>query len=96
MSDCALLGEALELVQLLVQHVLDRAQLAAVLVVAGAEDRLLGLLHQRARVARLGGHLLLDFAGAPEQPAQHRVLAHDPRVVAHRAAAGTIAGRECT
>src|SRR5215207_7857794 len=47
-----------------------------------------------ARRRVVGVHARLDLVRGPQQPAQHRVLAHDPRVLAHVADRGDAGGEQ--
>ena len=47
------------------------------------EDRALGHVDEVARERLVAVDLRLDLVGRVQQPAQHRVLADDPRVLAH-------------
>ena len=72
----------MQLVELLVQHVLDRAEVLLAIVARDLEHRLLGLLDELARRRLVAEHALLDLVGGVQQPPQQRVLAHDLRVAA--------------
>ena len=85
----ALLREAVQLVELVVQDVLDLAEVLLAVVARDLEHRLLGPLDELARRALVAEHALLDFVGALQQAAQERVLAHDLGV-----AAGVPRGRD--
>ena len=74
--------QPVQLVELLVQHLLDRAEVLLAVVAGDLEHRLLGLLDELARRRPVAEHALLDLVGALQQPAQQRVLAHDLRVAA--------------
>ena len=78
----ALARELLELVELDVEDVVDRAEVLAAVLVRDLEDRALGDVDElaRRRVVRVDAGL--DLVRGAQQPAQHRVLAHDPRVLA--------------
>ena len=78
----ALDREPVQLVELLVQHVLDRAEVLLAIVARDLQHRLLGLLHQLPRGGLVAEHALLDLVRARQQAAQQRVLAHDLRVAA--------------
>ena len=58
------------------------------LVVADLEQHRLGALDQLARLAAVGGHVVLDLARGLQHPPQQRVLLDDPRVVEDRADGG--------
>ena len=64
------------------EDVVDRAEVLAAVLVGDLEDRALGDVDElaRRRVVRVDAGL--DLVGRPQQPAQHRVLADDPRVLA--------------
>ena len=74
--------EPVELVELLVQHLLDRAEVLLAVVAGDLEHRLLGLLDELARRRAVAEDALLDLVGGLQQPPQQRVLAHDLRVAA--------------
>ncbi len=74
--------QTVELVELLVQDVLDLAEVFLAVVAGDLEHRLLGLLDEVARRAGVADHALLDFVGALQQPAQQGHLAHDLGVAA--------------
>src|ERR1019366_4933890 len=78
----ALQRQPVELVELLVQHLLDRAEVLLAIVARDLEHRLLGLLHELTRGSVVPEHALLDLIGALQQAPQERVLAHDLRVAA--------------
>ena len=84
----ALDREAVQLVELLVEHLFDRAEVLLAVVAGDLEHRLLGLLDELARRGAMAEHALLDLIRGPQQPPQQRVLAHDLRV-----AAGVSGGR---
>ena len=52
------------------------------------EDRALGHVHEVARERLVAVDLRLDLVGRVQQPAQHRVLLDDPRVLAQVADRG--------
>ena len=81
--------QLVQLVELLVQHVLDRAEVLLAVVARDLEHRLLGLLDELARRRVVAEHALLDLVRGLQQPPQQRVLAHDLRV-----AAGVPGGRD--
>jgi hypothetical protein len=62
--------------------------------VGDLEDRALGHVDEVARRRLVGVHARLDLVGGLEQAAQHRVLAHDARVLADVADRGHRAGQE--
>ena len=74
--------QPVQLVELLVQHLLDRAEVLLAVVAGDLQHRLLGLLDQLARRGLVAEHALLDFVGGAQQAPQQRVLAHDLRVAA--------------
>ncbi len=78
----ALDRQAVQLVELLVQHLFDRAEVLLAIVAGDLEHRLLGLLDELARGSAVVEHALLDLIRRPQQPPQQRVLAHDLRVAA--------------
>ena len=89
----ALEREPVQLVELLVQHLLDRAEVLLAVVARDLEHRLLGLLDELARRRVVAEHALLDQVGAAQQPPQQRVLAHDLRVAPGVAGRGHDAGQ---
>ena len=90
----ALERELLELVELGVQQLLDRAEVLARVLVGDLEDRALGHVHEVARERLVAVDLRLDLVRRVQQPAQHRVLAHDPRVLAQVADGRDRAGEQ--
>ena len=58
------------------------------------EDRALGHVHEVARERLVAVDLGLDLVGRVQQPAQHRVLFDDPRVVAQVADGRDRAGEQ--
>ncbi len=78
----------MELVELLVEHLLDRAEVLLAVVARDLEHRLLGLLDELARRRLVAEHALLDLVGGLQQASQQRVLAHDLRVAAGMAGGG--------
>ena len=64
------------------EQVVDRAEVLAAVVVGDLEDRALGEVDELARRRLVGVHARLDLVGRVQEAAQHRVLAHDPRVLA--------------
>ena len=62
-SPTSVLRELLELVDLVVEDRLERAHLGRAAVVADLEQHRLGALDQLARLAAVGGHVVLDLAG---------------------------------
>src|SRR4051812_14529665 len=90
----ALERELLQLVQLGVQQLLDRAEVLARVLVGDLEDRSLRHVDQLARAGLVAMDLRLDLVRGVQEPAQHRVLAHDARVLADVADRGDRAGQE--
>ena len=84
----ALGGELLELVELGVEQVVDRAEVLAAVLVRDLEDRALGDVDELARRRLVGVRRGLDLVRRVQQPPQHRVLAHDARVLADVADGG--------
>jgi hypothetical protein len=84
----ALERELLQLVELGVQQLLDRAEVLARVLVRDLEDRALGHVDQVARERLVPVDLRLDLVGRVEQPAEHRVFLDDPRVLAQVADGG--------
>ena len=72
----------MQLVELLVEDLFDRAEVLLAVVAGDLEHRLLGLLDELARRRAMVEHALLDLVRRPQQPPQQRVLAHDLRVAA--------------
>src|SRR3712207_136604 len=89
----ALEREAVELVELVVEDLLDRAEVLLAVVVGDLEHRPLGLRDEVARRPARLADARPDLVRRGEQPAHERVLAHDPRVVAPVARRGD-AGRQ--
>ncbi len=75
-------GQAVELVELHVEHLPDPAEVLLAVVAGDLEHRLLGLLDELARRRPVAEDVLLDFVGALQQAPQQRVLAHDLRIAA--------------
>jgi hypothetical protein len=86
--------EVLELVDLGVEQVVDRAEVLAAVLVGDLEDRALGHVDEVARGCLVGVDAGLDLPGRLEQAPQHRVLADDPRVLADVADGGHGSGQE--
>ncbi len=84
----ALQRQPVQLVELLVQHLLDRPEVLLAVVARDLEHRLLRLLHQLARRRLVAQDALLDLVRALQQAPQQGVLAHDLRI-----AAGMAGGR---
>ncbi len=78
----AFAGEALELLQLAGQEVADRQEVLAAVLVGDLEDGALGHVDEVARQRLVAVHTGLDLVGRAQQPAEHRVVAHDARVLA--------------
>ena len=74
--------QPVQLVELVVQDFLDRAEVLLAVVAGDLEHRLLGLLDQLARRGRVAEDALLDLEGGLQQAAHQRVLADDLRVAA--------------
>ena len=90
----ALERELLELVELGVQQLLDRAEVLARVLVGDLEDDPLGHVHEVARERLVAVDLGLDLVGGVQEPPEHRVVAHDPRVLADVADGGDGAGEQ--
>ena len=73
---------------------MDRAEVLAAVLVGDLEDRALGEVDELARRRLVGVHARLDLVGRVQEAAQHRVLAHDPRVLADVADGGDGAGQQ--
>ena len=84
----ALQRQPVQLVELLVQHLLDRPKVLLAIVAGDLEHRLLGQLHQLARRRLVAEHALLDLIGGLQQAPQQRVLAHDLGVAAGMSGGG--------
>jgi hypothetical protein len=84
----ALARELVELVQLGVEQLVDGPEVLARVVVGDFEDAALREVDQLARRRLVGVHALLDLVGRRQEPAQHRVLAHDAGVLAQMADGG--------
>ena len=76
------------------EQVVDRAEVLAAVLVGDLEDRALGEVDELARRRLVGVHARLDLVRRVQQPPQHRVLAHDPRVLADVADGGHRAGEQ--
>jgi hypothetical protein len=72
----------------------DRAEVLAAVLVGHLEDGLLREVDELARRRLVRVHAGLDLVGRVQQPAQHRVLAHDARVLADVADGGHGAGQQ--
>ena len=70
------------LVDLDVEDVVDRAEVLAAVLVGDLEDRALGDVDELARLRLVRVDAGLDLVRRAQEPAQHRVLADDPRVLA--------------
>jgi hypothetical protein len=84
----ALEEQAVELVELGVEDLLDRPEVLRAVVVGDLEHRALGPLDELARRAVLLGDALLDLVGRVEEPPDERVLADDARVLTGVAGGG--------
>jgi hypothetical protein len=71
-----------QLVELLVEDLVDRAEVLLAVVVSDVEHRPLGALHEVARGRLVRDDARLDLVRGRQQAAQQRVLAHDLGVVA--------------
>ncbi len=89
----ALDRQPVQLVELVVQDLLDRAEVLLPVVVGDLEHRALGLLDELARGGAALGDGRLDLVRRVQHPAQQRVLADDPRVLAHVAGRGNAGGQ---
>ena len=90
----ALGRELLPLVDLRVEDVADRAEVLLAVLVGDLEDRALGAVDELARRGLVAVDAGLDLVGRAQQAAEHRVLAHDARVLAHVADGGHGAGQQ--
>ncbi len=78
----AFLGEAVQLVELAVEDVVDRLEVLLAIVLRDLEHGLLGPLDQRAGRAVAGHDARLDLVRGVQQAPQERVVANDLRVMA--------------
>ena len=90
----ALAREALELVELGLEQVVDRAEVLAAVLVGDLEDRALGHVDEVARERLVAVHARLDLVRGAQQAAEHRVVADDAGVLADVADRGDRAGQQ--
>ena len=84
----------LELVDLGEEDVVDGAEVLARVLVGDLEDRALGDVDELARRGVVRVDAGLDLVRRAQEPAQHRVLAHDARVLAEVADGGHARGQQ--